>query len=96
MAAAPRTDPPTGTAWAIQTGSYRTEKVARDVVQDARRAAGSGEVRVEHVTIRGLPLWRASVVGLTEAHAQGACATLERSGTACVVIRPSARVVASR
>lgn len=86
--------PPSG--WAIQVGSYATEKAARGVAQRARGAAGAGEARVEHVTVRGTMLWRAQVTGLTEARAQGACAELAHSRTVCALVRPSAKQVASR
>lgn len=82
--------------WGIQVGSYGAEKTAREVGQDARRAAGGGELRIEHITVRGTPLWRAQVMGLTEAHAQGACSQLAHQRTTCVLLKPRARQVASR
>jgi D-alanyl-D-alanine carboxypeptidase len=82
--------------WGIQVGSYGAEKTAREVAQDARRAAGGGNVRIEHVTVRGTPLWRAQVMGLTEARAQGACSQLAHERTTCVLLKPGARQVASR
>ena len=87
---------PAPSGWTIQVGSYRKETVARDVALRARNAAGTGEVRVEHVSVRGLPLWRAQVTGLTEARAHGACAELAHSRTACALLRPAAKQVASR
>jgi D-alanyl-D-alanine carboxypeptidase len=85
-----------GSGWAIQVGSYGSEKTAREVAQDARRAAGGGELRIEHVSIRGTPLWRVQVTGLSEARAQGACAELAHSRTPCVLLRPGAKQMASR
>ena len=92
---AARADVPAG-GWGIETGSYGAEKTAREIGQDARRAAGGGDLRIEHVTVRGTPLWRAQVMGLTEARAQGACSQLAHARTTCVLVRPNARQVASR
>jgi D-alanyl-D-alanine carboxypeptidase len=82
--------------WGIQVGSYATERVAREVATSAHRAADGGELRVEHITVHGTPLWRARVVGLTAARAQGACTALAQSRTACVVLRPEPGQTASR
>ena len=75
---------------------YATEHVAQEVAASAHRAAETGEVRIEHVNVRGVPLWRAQVVGLTAARAQGACAALAHSRTPCVVLRPEPGQIASR
>jgi len=82
--------------WGIQAGSYATEHAAREVAASAHRAAEAGEVRIERVNVRGVPLWRAQVVGLTAARAQGACAALAHSRTPCSVLRPEPGQVASR
>jgi D-alanyl-D-alanine carboxypeptidase len=83
-------------AWGIQVGSYATERTAQEVAASAHRAAEGGEVRIEHVNVRGVPLWRAQVVGLTAARAQGACGVMAHSRTACMVLRPEPRQIASR
>jgi D-alanyl-D-alanine carboxypeptidase len=90
-----RADTPVST-WVVQAGAYTYEKQAREAGLQARRAAGGGEVRVERVTVRGKPLWRAQLIGLTEARAQGACAALAHSRTPCAVLRTESRQVASR
>jgi hypothetical protein len=82
--------------WSIQLGSYGTERAAREVAASAHRVAETGEVRIEHVNVRGTPLWRAQVVGLTAARAQGACSALAHSRTTCVVVRPEPGQLASR
>jgi hypothetical protein len=82
--------------WAIQVGSFGSEKAARDAASNARRTADSGEVRIEPATLRGHTIWRAQVTGLTAPEAQGACAALTRHRAACVVLRPDQRQVASR
>jgi D-alanyl-D-alanine carboxypeptidase len=88
--------PAAPSGWGIQLGSYATERAAREVAASAHRAADTGEVRVEHVTVRGVPLWRVQVVGLTAARAQGACSELAHSRATCVVVRPEPGQIASR
>ncbi len=87
---------PAAAGWGIQAGSYATERAAREVAASAHRAAEAGEVRIERVNVRGVPLWRAQVVGLTAARAQGACAALAHGRTPCSVLRPEPGQVASR
>jgi len=82
--------------WGVQLGSYATERVAREVAASAHRAAEGGEMRVEHISVRGGQLWRARVVGLTAARAQGACSALASSRTTCVVLRADPGLTASR
>ncbi len=94
VAAAKAAAPPSG--WGVQLGSYATERAAQEVAASAHRAAEAGDVRIEHITVRGVPLWRAQVVGLTAARAQGACSALAHSRTTCVVVRPEPGQIASR
>jgi len=82
--------------WAVQVGVYAKENAARDAAAAARRLAEDGEPRVEPVTTHGKPAWRAQLTGMTAPAAQGACATLSRHRTPCLVLRPEAREVASR
>jgi D-alanyl-D-alanine carboxypeptidase len=86
---------PAAAGWSIQVGSYPTERVAEETAQAARRAAEAGEARVERATVRGVTLWRAQVVGLTAARAQGACGALHGRAP-CSVVRPEPGQVASR
>jgi D-alanyl-D-alanine carboxypeptidase len=83
-------------AWGIQVGGFATERAAQEVAASAHRTAEAGEVRIERVTVHGVPLWRAQVVGLTAAKAQGACSALAHSRTTCVVLRPEPGQIASR
>lgn len=83
------------TAFAIQVGSFGSERAAREAASNARRAADDGEARVEAASLHGRTLWRAQVTGLTSAEAQGACATLARHRAACVVLRLDPRQLAS-
>ncbi len=87
---------PTPSAWAIQVGSFASEKAARDAAQSARRMADGGEPRVEPTNQHGKPAWRAQVTGLSASEAQSACSTLARHRAACFVLRPDQRQLASR
>ncbi|HEX3401175.1 MAG TPA: D-alanyl-D-alanine carboxypeptidase family protein [Acetobacteraceae bacterium] len=87
---------PPATGWSIQVGSFATERAARDAAANARRLADGGEVRVEPTSQRGRTGWRAQVTGLSASEAQNACSTLARRKTACMVLRPDQRQVASR
>ena len=85
----------TATAWTIQVGSFGSERAAREAASSARRAADGGEVRIEPASLHGRTIWRAQVTGLTAAEAQGTCAALARHRSACTVLRPDQRQVAS-
>jgi D-alanyl-D-alanine carboxypeptidase len=82
-------------AWAIQVGSFSSERAARDAAVSARRAADGGDVRIEPASQHGRTVWRAQVTGLTASEAQGACAEPGRRRSACIVLRLD-RQVASR
>lgn len=83
------------TAFAIQVGSFGSERAAREAASNARRAADDGEARVEAASLHGRTLWRAQVTGLTSAEAQGACAALARHRASCVVLRLDPHQLAS-
>ena len=85
----------TAAAWTIQVGSFGSERAAREAASSARRAADGGEVRIEPASLHGRTIWRAQVTGLTAAEAQGTCAALARHRSACTVLRPDQRQVAS-
>jgi D-alanyl-D-alanine carboxypeptidase len=82
--------------WVIQVGVYAKEKAAREAALAARRMADNGEPRIEEAIAHGRTAWRAQVTGLTAPEAQGACATLSRHRTPCLVLHPDVREVASR
>jgi D-alanyl-D-alanine carboxypeptidase len=92
----PALHPRVATAWAIQVGSFGTERAAREAASNARRVADTGEERVEAASLHGRTIWRAQVTGLTPAVAQGACTALARHRAVCVVLRPDQRQVASQ
>jgi len=86
----------TRAAWTIQIGSFGNERAAREAASNARRVVDDGEARIETTSQHGRTIWRAQVTGLTSAEAQGACAALVRHRSACVILRPDPRQVASR
>ena len=75
--------------WAVQVGTYSTEATAHGAALGARREAEAGEIQVESVRLRSRTLWRAQVVGLTQADAEDLCAGHNK--TACVLLRPDSR-----
>ena len=95
MAAARPPNAPLG--WAIQVGSFSTERSARQAAQTGRRAADAGDVRVEPTIVRGKkPIFRALVVGLTPGDARSACQELAGRKLPCAVLRPELRQLANR
>ena len=85
----------TAAAWTIQVGSFGSERAAREAASSARRAADGGEMRIEPASLHRRTIWRAQVTGLTAAEAQGTCAALARHRSACTVLRPDQRQLAS-
>jgi len=102
--AAPSETPPVASArprpntfaWAIQIGSYPTERAARDAAVAARRTADAGEARIEAAVVNHKTMWRAQVTGLTAADAQATCSALVRRKLPCLMIHPPGGQVASR
>ena len=82
--------------WAVQVGSFTTERAARQAAVAARRIADSGEAKVETVTVQRKQSFRAQVIGLTHAEVQETCGLLSRRKIPCVPIRPEAGQIASR
>jgi D-alanyl-D-alanine carboxypeptidase len=87
---------PAAVGWTVQVGVYRNEKTARAAAATAHRLAEDGEPHIEAAVARGRRAWRAQVTGLTAPEAHGACATLARHRTPCLILRPEMREVASR
>lgn len=86
---------PVAQRWAVQVGSFASERAARVAAAHARRATTGGAARVEHATPRGREAWRAQVVGLTPGEALSTCASLARHRTPCAVIHPEGHLEAS-
>lgn len=81
-------------AWAIQVGSFASERAAREAASTARRIADGGEIRIENASTHHRAAWRAQIVGLTQSEAQDACSTLSRRKMACFIVRPEAHRMA--
>ena len=85
----------TTAAWTIQVGSFGSERrraTPRRVPAARPTAARCGS---NPPASAARTIWRAQVIGLTPAEAQGACAALARHRSACTVLRPDQRQVAS-
>ncbi len=93
--AAPRPRAPVPT-WAIQVGSFATEKAARDAAASGRKAADGGDVGVESATVNRRTVWRAKVTNLSATDAQAACVTLAKRKVPCLIQKTDIRQVASR
>ncbi len=88
--------PHASAAWAIQVGTFGSERAARQAAGLAQRLA-DGDARVEQVWLHGRPAWRAQLTGLSAAQAQNACGVRSRARrSACFVVRPDAGQMASR
>lgn len=96
--ASTRSNRPQAPRYAVQVGSFGTEKAARLAADAAQRTAGDGDTRIEPVPggKRGKTQWRAQLNGMTATEAAAACSTLSRHKTPCMVLRPENNQVASR
>jgi D-alanyl-D-alanine carboxypeptidase len=81
-------------SWGVQVGSFGTEAAARAMATAVRREQEAGVAHAAAVTLRGKTVWRAEVLGLTQADAHDACADHRKSG--CLIIRPDAHQFAGR
>jgi D-alanyl-D-alanine carboxypeptidase len=96
--ASTRSGRPQAPRYAVQVGSFASEKAARAAADTAQRMAGDGDTHITPVPggKRGKTQWRAQLTGLTAAEAPSVCATLSKRKTPCMVLRPEANQVASR
>lgn len=86
-AAAPT--PPAG-KWQVQVGAFKSKALAQEQLKLSRRRfseAFTGATTL--VTDASAGFYRARFVGLTEAKAKAACATLKAKNQACMVIGPA-------
>jgi D-alanyl-D-alanine carboxypeptidase len=82
--------------WAIQVGSFSSERAARTAAANGRRVADDGEIHIEPSVVKRKSVWRAMVTGLSAADAQAACASLAKRRSACLVLKPDSRQLAGR
>lgn len=85
--------------WAIQVGSFTTERTAHAAAAAAARRidARTAAAHVERTRARNRTWYRAQVTGLTQAEANATCARAKARKQPCMVLAPEpARGVASR
>lgn len=84
-----------GGQWAIQIGAFSSESMARNATGNAmahaRDALGSARPQISSVRQHQGTLYRARLVGLSQASAMQACERLQRNRSSCVVVSPDAR-----
>ncbi|WP_297975869.1 serine hydrolase [uncultured Amaricoccus sp.] len=81
-----------GNDWGVQLGAYRAKgdaerQLLTTALQDVPELAG-GLRRVEAAKVRGVTVYRAQFVGLSQQDALGACAALARLQAACLPLAP--------
>ncbi|MSP31036.1 MAG: hypothetical protein EXR09_11515 [Acetobacteraceae bacterium] len=81
--------------WAIQLGAFSSESQARmatgSAIAKVSETLGSANPQISGVRQRQVTLYRARLVGLSQAAAMQACQRLQRGGSTCVVVSPDAR-----
>ena len=84
-----------GGQWAIQIGAFSSESLARNAtgnaIAHARDMLGGAQPQISSVRQHQGTLYRARLVGLSQASAQQACERLQRNRSTCVVVSPDAR-----
>ena len=91
IAEPPRPRTPGG-AWAVQLGAYKQERTAERVVRDVGlvqvRPLSAGLTQVSPAEVRGMRLFEARFLGLTQTEAAAACAVLQEQSRICRVVAP--------
>jgi D-alanyl-D-alanine carboxypeptidase len=78
--------------WGIQVGAFASRTDAARAAGDAARVAGQpARAKVEPAGARQRKVFRAQVVNLTQAEAQGACSAQARKRMPCMTLRPGER-----
>lgn len=79
-------------AWGIQIGAYSISDIAQQKANEAAVAVKKIFIaafgRIEPVTVSGKQLFRAQIMGLTEADTQKACEIMERAPHQCLIVAP--------
>ncbi|MGA1860305.1 D-alanyl-D-alanine carboxypeptidase family protein [Azospirillum sp. 11R-A] len=76
-------------SWAIQTGVYRSQQVARQEAETARKRLGSLATAAKPMVQRSGTQYKAQLVGFNAAAAQSACRSLKKAKTDCLAIQRS-------
>lgn len=84
--------PPPDKAWAVQVGSFGSQKAARNAAVAAQRIADHGDLKIEGANRKRHASWRAQLTRMSEAEARRICLDLKRHHTRCVVLRNEQRL----
>ncbi len=91
--ASPRKGAADGRDYRIQLGSFNSRQIAADAWERYRQhyagLLGDLEMRLETVDLRGRVYHRLQAGGFSADAARVLCAELERSGQACIVVKPA-------
>lgn len=77
-------------SWSVQLGAFRQPNAAEAVLAKAQARIPAGEPSVEKLRSDDGTLFRARLVGFTEADARNACDSLKRRNLTCTVVSPIA------
>jgi len=83
---------PAEKAWAVQVGSFRSQKAARNAAVAAQHIADHGDLKIEGARWKRKRSWRAQLTRMSEAEARRTCLDLKRHHTRCVVLRDEQRL----
>lgn len=79
-------------AWGIQIGAYSISDVAQQKADEAanlvKETFQAAFGRIEPTLVRGKQLFRAQIMGLTEADTRTACKLMERAPHQCLIVAP--------
>jgi len=79
-------------AWAVQVGSFGSQKAARNAAVAAQHIADHGDLKIEGASRKRHRSWRAQLTRMSEAEARRTCLDLKRHHTRCVVLRDEERL----
>ncbi len=79
-------------AWGIQIGAYSISDIAQQKANEAaavvKKMYAAAFGRIEPVIVSGKQLYRAQIMGLTEADTRKACQLMERAPHQCLIVAP--------
>lgn len=84
----------TASRWGVQVGAFTTEAAAHQAAVNARKLADSGQVRVEQAVVQGRISFRAQLIGMSAAEANGTCGALVKRRAVCILLRPESGQIA--
>jgi D-alanyl-D-alanine carboxypeptidase len=79
-------------AWAVQVGSFGSQKAARNAAVAALRIADHGDLQIEGASRKRHTSWRAQLTRMSEAEARRTCLDLKRHHRRCIVLRDEQRL----